>query len=423
MPRRHASPPKYRHYKLKDLAVVRIDGKDHYLGRHGTAESWEAYHRLLAERAASPISPAANRNIVVEPRALTVAELVLAYWNHAKAYYRRPDGSPSAEQENIKLALRPLRKCYGTTPAASFGPVALKAVRQSMIESGLARSTINHRIGKVVRVFRWGVENELVPPSSHHALRAVPGLKKGRTVAPESKPVRPVPDDQVDAIRPFVSRQIWGMVEVQRLTAARPGEVVCMRSGDIDRSSETWVYEPREHKTEHHGIRRRIAIGPRAQAVLNEFLRDDPHAYLYQPREAVAVTLAARRAARVTPMTPSQGARKRKAKVLRAPGEFYSKNAYRTAIWRACDRAFPHPMLSGVPRKDLTETQRAELKAWRKAHRWHPHRLRHAAATAIRARFGLEAAQVVLGHSKADVTQVYAERDLAKAVEVAREIG
>jgi hypothetical protein len=37
--------------------------------------------------------------------------------------------------------------------------------------------------------------------------------------------------------------------------------------------------------------------------------------------------------------------------------------------------------------------------------------------------FGLEATQVVLGHAKADVTQVYAERDLAKGVEVARKIG
>jgi hypothetical protein len=35
----------------------------------------------------------------------------------------------------------------------------------------------------------------------------------------------------------------------------------------------------------------------------------------------------------------------------------------------------------------------------------------------------LEAAQVILGHAKADVTQVYAERDSALAVEVARKIG
>jgi integrase len=49
--------------------------------------------------------------------------------------------------------------------------------------------------------------------------------------------------------------------------------------------------------------------------------------------------------------------------------------------------------------------------------------LRHTAATLIRARFGLEAAQAVLGHARADVTQVYAERDLARAHAVAAAIG
>jgi site-specific recombinase XerC len=41
----------------------------------------------------------------------------------------------------------------------------------------------------------------------------------------------------------------------------------------------------------------------------------------------------------------------------------------------------------------------------------------------IRSRFGLEAAQTVLGHAKADTTQIYAERDLARAHAVMAEIG
>ena len=45
------------------------------------------------------------------------------------------------------------------------------------------------------------------------------------------------------------------------------------------------------------------------------------------------------------------------------------------------------------------------------------------AATEIRRRFGLEAAQVILGHSKADVTQIYAERNPGKAIEVALQVG
>jgi site-specific recombinase XerC len=92
-------------------------------------------------------------------------------------------------------------------------------------------------------------------------------------------------------------------------------------------------------------------------------------------------------------------------------------------VTRACDRAFPHPTLAKVASGRLSEDQRAELLAWRKAHRWHPNQLRHTVATEVRARFGLEAAQAVLGHAKADVTQGYAERDLSKAAEVMRQIG
>ncbi|TWU13894.1 Phage integrase family protein [Symmachiella macrocystis] len=71
----------------------------------------------------------------------------------------------------------------------------------------------------------------------------------------------------------------------------------------------------------------------------------------------------------------------------------------------------------------LTDRQRAELDQWKSDHRWSPNRLRHSAGTEIRKRYGLEAAQVILGHASADVTQVYAERDLQKAVEIMREVG
>lgn len=54
---------------------------------------------------------------------------------------------------------------------------------------------------------------------------------------------------------------------------------------------------------------------------------------------------------------------------------------------------------------------------------WAPNQLRHNAATIIRSRYGLEAAQTVLGHRNAKVTEIYAERDAAKAREVSEGIG
>jgi len=44
-------------------------------------------------------------------------------------------------------------------------------------------------------------------------------------------------------------------------------------------------------------------------------------------------------------------------------------------------------------------------------------------ATKVRKAHGLEAAQVLLGHARADVTQVYAERNEELAREVAGKIG
>jgi integrase len=85
----------------------------------------------------------------------------------------------------------------------------------------------------------------------------------------------------------------------------------------------------------------------------------------------------------------------------------YCKDAYRQAVARGVEKANKARVKEGLPPLP----------------HWHPNQLRHTAGTEIRQRFGLEAAQVVLGHSKADVTQVYAERDQRLAVEVARQVG
>lgn len=52
-----------------------------------------------------------------------------------------------------------------------------------------------------------------------------------------------------------------------------------------------------------------------------------------------------------------------------------------------------------------------------------PIQMRHSAATEIRKRFSLEGAQLVLGHATANITQVYAERDLPAAGRIAAEVG
>ena len=187
------------------------------------------------------------------------------------------NGKPTSEPVNIRLAHRPLRQLYGDTLARDFGPLALKAVRQTMIDSGLCRSEVNKRVRHVVRASKWAVSEEIVPPSVHHGLRAVSGLRRGRADVRKSEPVKPVPESFVDAIKPHVARQAWTMVELQSLSGMRPGEVVTMRMCELDTSGRVWVYTPQGHKTEHCGRERRFYLGPQAQTVFRPWLRNNTH--------------------------------------------------------------------------------------------------------------------------------------------------
>jgi integrase len=388
--------PKYRHYKPKNLAVVRIDGKDHYLGRYGSEESREKYRRLVAEWLAAGGATGHTPLVrTAQVEALTVNELILAYVRFADGYYVK-DGLPTVEPSNIRLVMRVVRRVHGSTPATAFGPLALKAVRAEMIRTGTCRTEINRRVGRIIRMFKWGVSDELVPAGVYEALRSVAGLRKGRSAAREKPPVRPVSDADVAAIRPHVSRQVWAMVELQRLTGMRPGEVVIMRTGDLDMDSEVWVYAPSRHKREHHDKTREVFLGPRAQAILLRWIRADREAYLFSPAEAMQERRSEIRARRKTRVQPSQHDRS-KARPRKAPGVRYTVASYRKAIQAACKKA-------GVPQ-------------------WHPHQLRHAAATEIRKQFGLEASRVVLGQDDLRATQIYAEEDRAKGVEIMRLIG
>jgi integrase len=395
---RPAKVPSYRLHRPSGRAVVRLDGKDHYLGVHGTEASHEAYRRIIAEwlthRRPRPVATAVDDDRLD----LTVDEVILAFWTrHAERHYRHADGGPTQELDNYRETLRPLRQLYGSTPARGFGPLALKAVRQAMIEAGLARTTINQRVGRIVHLFKWAVEHELVPPAVHHGLKAVAGLRRGRSAARETAPIKPVPEALVEAIRPHVARQVWAMIELQRLTGMRSGEVTIMRTADLDTSGPVWAYVPRRHKTEHRGRERTIYLGPRAQAVLRPWLRADRSEYLFSPREAMAEFRAEQRRRRTTPLYPSQRARRPKENPKRRIGDRYSTRSYNHAIQYGCRRAGVAP--------------------------WHPHQLRHGAATRLRKEYGLEVARVILGHASASTAEIYAEMDREKAIAVMASVG
>lgn len=406
--------PSYRYHKASRQAIVVVRGRSFYLGAWDSPESKAEYRRVVAEHWSADPGPTAPPG--PSQPAPTVDELMVAYWNRRVVPYYVKDGEPTSERDNIRQALRPVRKLYGHIPARDFGPLALKAVRKAMIDAGRCRRLINQDVHRIRAMFRWAAGEELYPGEALASLAAVEALAKGRTEARDRPPIGPVAESVVLATLPRLSTQVAAMVRLQLLTAARPGEVCAIRPRDVDRSDPTcWVYRPGSHKTEHHGRTRVIVLGPRAIEVLGPWLERDPGAYCFSPAEVVARREAARKA--VGRRKPAREAARPK------PGGRYTDGSYRVAVGRACDRAFAHPTIRkrrGVP---LTAEQAVELKAWRKAHRWHPHQLRHTKATEIRRAFDTEAAQVILGHSKPDTTIIYAERDLDKARDVMRKIG
>ena len=401
--------PAYTYHKPSGQARVRVNGKDVYLGVHDSAESRERYAQIILDLARQRFSlPSPVGDWTQNPN-FKVKELVLRYCLFAQEYY----GANSKEYRTMHDVLKPVLKLFGSSPAKDFGPRDLKSIQQLLINEDVCRPEINRRISRIRRVFRWATSEELIPSTVIHGLACVQGLPRGRCGAREPEPVRPVPNEVVQATLPFCSPQIKAMIQLQRLAGMRPAEVTIMRPCDLDRSDEIWIYRPQKHKTSDLGFNKEICLGPLAQAILEPFLDRSLERYFFSPMAADAwrndERAKCRKPDRKTRLFPcelrarearKQQARKRISK--RSRREHFDTASYRRAIVYAVAKAGKN----GI-----------ELA------KWHPHQLRHLRATEVRRLFGLEAAQVTLGHTRADVTQIYAERNSELAVRVAKEMG
>ena len=102
----------------------------------------------------------------------------------------------------------------------------------------MCRSQINKQIGRIIRIFAWGVEEELVLPNIVAALREVKNLQCGEQGTHDNPPRQEVPDEVVKQTLPFLSPTVGAMVKLQRITGMRPSEIYRMTAGDIDKSKE-----------------------------------------------------------------------------------------------------------------------------------------------------------------------------------------
>ena len=339
--------------------------------------------RKMAEQAAARYWEEHTRQLKLhETAGATVAELCALWDAHCREYYRGPDGLPTSTATNAVLDVRMFRELYGSAALAELTHADMLQLRDALVRSGVSRATVNVRLWRVKYMLAWALDEAIIPAAVKAELTQVRGVKRGRTIAPERQPVRPVDDATIAATVEHMMPNTADMVRVHRLTGMRPCELCALRWSLIDTSRTPWVYRvPAEvNKNDWRGELgqpRVVCIGPKARAILDRHKGggDVP----FSPVRAFGEYLEARRAARVTPF---YGKAKNAPPVPRVLGDRWTTDAYTKTIRSACGKAKITP--------------------------WGANRLRHTFGTEVRRAFGLEAARAVLGHTGGGcITDVY----------------
>lgn len=375
--------PAYRKQHGRDFAFVEHQGKRHRLpGVYNSPESRDAYATFISRIVAARQSPSPTAPTVTD--GLTVEAMVAAFLDHAAAYYG-VESTWHGEYANFRYALRLFLDEYRPLAAADIGPLRLKALQDKLAESGRSRSYINSCLAKIKRCYKWAVSRELVPVSVYQALLTVPSLAAGRTKARESAKRAPIPWEHAELVLAELSPVTAAMVQIQWLTGVRSGSLVRARAEQFDRSRNPWLWRP-PHKNQFRGKVLVVPIGPKCQAILEPFM--SRKGFLFDPRET----------------RPNRRYRDR-----------YTSASYYRAIQRALKRV-------NAKRHDAAVEAGIDPKAVDKI-RWFPHILRHSKGHSTRSQYGLEAAQAVLGHDSINTTELYSDKRLLLAIEVAKETG
>ena len=347
----------------------------------------------------------------------TIISLVQQYTRYADGYYRKADGTPTSEPSLIRNALNRLVDFCPAIIAEDLVPLKLKEFQQRLVDNDkLCRNEINRTIKIVRRMFKWAVSEELAPANTLHALQSVEGLKRGRTKARDTEPVQAVPEAHVYAILPYASQVVADMIELQLLTGMRSGELTAMRAIDIETSGKVWHYcvADNVNKTAHHGTKRVVSLGPKAQEIVSRYIQRELTAYMFSPKESQQQRVENRSSMRKTPIKQgNQLGSNRTDNPVNPPGERYDTKSYRKAVVYAIKAA----------NNDIIAKANEKGKKPSEIPHWSPHQLRHTALTQARKEFGLEASSTYGGHKKMNVTEIYAEKNMALADKVALKMG
>lgn len=330
--RAKGAAPAYRLHKATGQAVVTVAGRQVYLGKFDTEASRQEYARLIGG----------------------VGPILSLFMIHARSYYRRKDGSATTEVLEYSRVVEAIRKRAGLL--RELGPGLMRDLRDFWLKAGLHRSTINQRLARVPRIFRWAAGEGLCDPATALTLSMAPRLAQNRSRAVEGLPVSPVAVNAVVKTLGALERTWADAARFQLLTGARPGEALSLRVEQIERHSTYGIYRT-------------------------------PGKMAYQNRPRVVIL--PQRALTLVDSRSLSG--------LVFPGRSRLKgrstSGYAHAVQRAC-------RVAGVEH-------------------WHPHQLRHTWATLVRARgMRVEDVQAALGHAQLDTAEIYAERDLTRLADI-----
>jgi len=163
-----SKPPKL--CKDGKKAFVLIGGKKHYFGLWGSTEVKAEYARFQLEWWKNYRNPIKAPLITLEQNGdTTIGNLAAFYLTHAERTMAMKDFL------NCKTAIVDfvLELYSDDSSADSFTPKCLKLVRTAMVQSRrFCRGVINSYVKRIVAMFRWGVEEDIVAGSTWHALRS-----------------------------------------------------------------------------------------------------------------------------------------------------------------------------------------------------------------------------------------------------------
>ena len=253
-------------------ARIYFDKEFRYLpGPYGSPESWARFHEMCDVVAATGKLPPDDAK---KQQPLTVQELGYRYLTYCVDYY----GCTANRNEavNLKYAVESLTLLCGSRLADSIAPADLKAVRKALINKGHVRRSINKRAVQIVALYKWAVEEGLVPADVWHRLQSVKPITPGREGAIDNEPVEPVPESVLAATLAELPADKHAAIRVQRLTGMRSGELLRMSPDQVDMTGMHWIYTLATHKTRAHIGDTYILIPAPAAAILLERMPAKP---------------------------------------------------------------------------------------------------------------------------------------------------